>query len=153
MYTCSTISAPICEIGACSLAVYENLLWGEAANSATLKPRRSPPQICDGRANQPKLSPMPYGHRHPSKWSGRRDLNPRPHGPKPCALSKLSYYPMILHRLRNPDHSADAAVSLFQVVDDSISDLIEPFRFYESDDLDLSACFFYFCHAGIIADR
>lgn len=26
-------------------------------------------------------------------WSGWRDLNSRPHGPKPCALTKLGYTP------------------------------------------------------------
>src|SRR5574341_2374118 len=27
------------------------------------------------------------------EWSGRRDLNPQPHGPEPCALAKLRYSP------------------------------------------------------------
>ena len=27
------------------------------------------------------------------KVSGRRDLNPRPHGPEPCALAGLRYAP------------------------------------------------------------
>ena len=29
----------------------------------------------------------------PEKWSGRRDLNPRPLGPEPSALAKLRYVP------------------------------------------------------------
>ncbi len=31
-------------------------------------------------------NPRPY----PLLYSGRRDLNPRPHGPKPCALSRCA---------------------------------------------------------------
>src|ERR1041385_2040241 len=28
------------------------------------------------------------------KWSGQVDLNHRPHGPEPCALTRLSYAPI-----------------------------------------------------------
>src|SRR3954467_3768622 len=28
-----------------------------------------------------------------SNWSGQEDLNLRPHGPEPCALTRLSYAP------------------------------------------------------------
>ena len=29
-------------------------------------------------------------------WSGRGDLNPRPHGPDPCALAELRYAPKMM---------------------------------------------------------
>ncbi len=32
-------------------------------------------------------------HSEQEKWSGRRDLNPRPPGPKPGALTRLRYAP------------------------------------------------------------
>src|SRR5687768_3375668 len=32
-------------------------------------------------------------HLRESKWSGQEDLNLRPHGPEPCALTRLSYAP------------------------------------------------------------
>ena len=35
------------------------------------------------------------------EWSGQEDLNLRPHGPEPCALTRLSYAPRVAdsHRL------------------------------------------------------
>jgi hypothetical protein len=34
------------------------------------------------------------------KWSGQEDLNLRPHGPEPCALTRLSYAPTGWNRAR-----------------------------------------------------
>ncbi|GEM_PF-4274700 len=37
---------------------------------------------------------LSYTHRlNSDEWSGRRDLNPRPPGPKPGALTRLRYAP------------------------------------------------------------
>src|SRR6476646_1354806 len=47
------------------------------------------------------------------KWSGQEDLNLRPHGPEPCALTRLSYAPGVedapeAARKRNADSRGTA---------------------------------------------
>lgn len=49
---------------------------------------------CQNEAGSDQTRALAFKIWHPREnWSGRADLNRRPHGPEPCTLTGLSYFP------------------------------------------------------------